>query len=48
MTDKLISIKVDSASRQNRHILGINAQYATGDQVVVRTLGEYYFFEAIN
>lgn len=39
MKGRLISLKIDSASRQNRHILGINVQYAINDKVVIRTLG---------
>ncbi|XP_065084689.1 uncharacterized protein LOC135706932 [Ochlerotatus camptorhynchus] len=36
---RLISLKIDSASRHNRHVLGINAQYSINDSVVIRTLG---------
>ncbi|XP_065090374.1 uncharacterized protein LOC135711433 [Ochlerotatus camptorhynchus] len=39
MHGKLICLKVDSAARHNRHILGINVQYAVGDKVVIRSLG---------
>lgn len=42
MANKLISLKVDSASCHNRHILGVNVQYALGDKVVIRTLGKFY------
>ncbi|XP_062549966.1 uncharacterized protein LOC134214657 [Armigeres subalbatus] len=35
---RLISLKIDSATRQNRHILGINAQYSINDTIVIRTL----------
>ncbi|XP_055524844.1 uncharacterized protein LOC129718265 [Wyeomyia smithii] len=38
MKGKLISLKIDSASRHGRHILGINAQFVSGDEVVIRTL----------
>lgn len=37
---KLISVKLDSASRHHRHILGINIQYEKENQVVIRTLGK--------
>lgn len=40
MRNKLISVKIDSASRFYRHILGINAQYVLNSKVVVRTLGK--------
>lgn len=40
MQGKLICLKVDSAARHNRHILGINVQYAVGDKVVIRTIGK--------
>lgn len=40
MQGKLICLKVDSASCHNRHILGINVQYAHGEKVVIRTLGK--------
>lgn len=39
---KLISIKIDSASRRYRHILGINAQYEINGEVVIRTLGKLW------
>ncbi|XP_055623122.1 uncharacterized protein LOC129766573 [Toxorhynchites rutilus septentrionalis] len=39
MKNKLISIKLDSASRHNRHVLCINAQYCIRDEIVIRTLG---------
>lgn len=42
MHGKLICLKVDSAARHNRHILGINVQYAVGDKVVIRTLGKWF------
>lgn len=37
--NKIISLKVDSASRFNRSILGINCQYLINGVVKVRTLG---------
>lgn len=40
MKEKLICLKVDSASCHNRHILGVNVQYAHGEKVVIRTLGK--------
>lgn len=40
MSGRLICLKIDSASRFNRHVLGINAQYVFNDKVVIRTLGE--------
>lgn len=43
MKGKLISLKVDSASKHHRHILGINAQYVLRDKVVIRTLGKLFF-----
>lgn len=36
----LVSLKIDSASRHNRHVLALLAQYALNGQVVTRTLGE--------
>lgn len=41
MRYKLISVKIDSASRLNRHVLGINVQYALNGKVVIRTIGKY-------
>ncbi|XP_058454057.1 uncharacterized protein LOC131432031 [Malaya genurostris] len=38
LQNKLFSLKIDSASRQNRHIVGVNAQYAINDVIVIRTL----------
>lgn len=38
MEGKLISLKIDSASRHGRNILGINAQYCLSDKVAIRTL----------
>ncbi|XP_062537788.1 uncharacterized protein LOC134206110 [Armigeres subalbatus] len=38
MSKKLISLKIDSASRHNRSVLGINVQYCLSDVVVIRTL----------
>ncbi|XP_062549894.1 uncharacterized protein LOC134214559 [Armigeres subalbatus] len=38
MRGKLISVKLDSASRHHRHILGINVQYELHGAVVIRTL----------
>ncbi|XP_058465011.1 uncharacterized protein LOC131438775 [Malaya genurostris] len=38
MQNRLLSLKIDSASRQNRHIVGVNAQYAINDVIVIRTL----------
>lgn len=40
MKGRLISFKIDSASRHNRHVLGINTQYAINDKVVIRSLGK--------
>lgn len=48
MKDKLISLKVDSASRHNRHILGVNVQYALEEKVVIRTLGKWTSNQRIN
>ncbi|XP_055644276.1 uncharacterized protein LOC129780248 [Toxorhynchites rutilus septentrionalis] len=39
MKHKLVSIKLDSASRHGRHVLGINAQYELNGKLVIRTLG---------
>lgn len=39
MRHKLISVKIDTASRFHRHILGVNVQYALNGEVVIRTLG---------
>ncbi|XP_062705386.1 uncharacterized protein LOC134287512 [Aedes albopictus] len=43
MRGRLVSLKIDSAAYQNRHILGVNAQYAMNDNVVIRTLGKYAY-----
>ena len=40
MEKKLISLKIDSASRGNRHVFGINTQYYHQGKVVIRNLGE--------
>lgn len=40
LKNRLISLKVDSASRFNRHVLGINVQYFLDSKIVIRTLGE--------
>nr|XP_029713643.1 uncharacterized protein LOC115257827 [Aedes albopictus] len=39
MKNRLLSVKVDSASRYNRHVLGINVQYVLDCKIVIRTLG---------
>ncbi|XP_055543350.1 uncharacterized protein LOC129728902 [Wyeomyia smithii] len=39
MKEKLVSLKIDSASRHNRHVLAILAQYDLNGEVVIRTLG---------
>ncbi|XP_055613891.1 uncharacterized protein LOC129760282 [Uranotaenia lowii] len=36
---KLVSLKIDSASRRSRHVLGVNIQYETSGQIVIRTIG---------
>lgn len=36
---RLISLKIDSASRHNRHVLAILARFARNDEIVTRTLG---------
>lgn len=41
VSEKLISMKIDSASRHGRHVLGINIQYWNGKDVVIRTLGKF-------
>ena len=41
MTRKLISLKIDSASRHGRHIIGVNVQYEVDGEVAIRTLGNY-------
>ncbi|XP_040157935.1 uncharacterized protein LOC120897271 [Anopheles arabiensis] len=38
MREKLICLKVDSAVRYNRHVLGVNAQYELDGIMVCRTL----------
>ena len=40
---KLLCLKIDSASRHGRHILGINVQFREKSAVIIRTLGEYDF-----
>lgn len=42
MRNKLISLKIDSASRFNRHVLGINVQYFLEGKIAIRTLGKCY------
>lgn len=44
MKCKLICLKIDSASRFNRHVLGINAQYCLEDKIVIRTLGNFLIY----
>lgn len=39
MRGKLVSLKIDSASRHGRHILGINALFIKEDQFALRTRG---------
>ncbi|XP_021694276.1 uncharacterized protein LOC110674301 [Aedes aegypti] len=39
MKHKLLSLKVDSASRYHRHVLGINVQFVLDGKFVIRTLG---------
>lgn len=36
---KLISLKIDAASRLNRGFLGINLQYLFNDRIQLRTIG---------
>lgn len=43
MRGKMVSIMIDSASKHNRHIVCIQAQYEQEGEVVIRTLGKYYF-----
>ncbi|XP_062550061.1 uncharacterized protein LOC134214750 [Armigeres subalbatus] len=38
MRGKLVSLKVDSAVRYSRHVLGVNAQYELDGRMVCRTL----------
>ena len=38
---RLVSLKVDSATRGNRSFFGINAQYHLADRIVIRNLGNY-------
>lgn len=45
VSGRLISLKIDSATRQNRHILGINAQYGIDGVVEIRTLGKYKHYD---
>lgn len=40
MVEKLVSIKIDSASRHGRHMIGLNVQYEANGEVVIRTLGK--------
>lgn len=40
MKGKLICLKIDSATRHGRSVLGVNVQYSLSDVVVVRTLGK--------
>ncbi|XP_065320689.1 uncharacterized protein LOC135928222 [Gordionus sp. m RMFG-2023] len=39
LKNKLISLKIDTATRYNKSILGINVQYIKDGQIQVRTLG---------
>lgn len=43
MKGRLISLKIDSASKHHRHVLGINAQYVLRDKIVIRTLGKLMY-----
>ncbi|XP_055534605.1 uncharacterized protein LOC129724041 [Wyeomyia smithii] len=42
---RLISIRIDSASRQNRLVIGVHSQFAVNGEIVVRTLGIIEFKE---
>lgn len=46
MKTRLLCLMIDSASRLNHHVLGIGVQFAVGDTIVTRTLGEkiYNYF----
>lgn len=44
MAKKLICLKIDSASRRNRQVFGINAQFYHCKRIVIRNLGESSFF----
>lgn len=43
---KLICLKIDSATRYNRNVFGINLQYLSGSTIKVRTLGMIEMFES--
>lgn len=40
MKGLLVSLKIDSASRHNRHVLAILARYMVNERIVTRTLGK--------
>lgn len=44
MQGKLVSLKVDSAVRYGRHVLGVNVQYELDGVMTCRTLGKTNFF----
>ena len=46
MNEKLIAIKVDCASRFNRHVIGINAQFYSNGEILVKTLAIRELFES--
>lgn len=43
MRGKMVSIMIDSASSHSRHIICLQAQYESGGEVCIRTLGMSYF-----
>lgn len=46
MRGKMVSIMIDSASKHNRHIICIQAQYESGGEIVIRTLGKYLMLKS--
>lgn len=40
--NKMISLKIDVASRQDKHILGVNIQYILDFKVVINTIGKFF------
>lgn len=40
--NKMISFKIDVASRQDKHILGVNIQYIRDFKVFINTIGKFF------
>lgn len=47
MAGTLFCLRIDSASRHGRHILGVDAQFFLGNEAVTRTLGKTFSFQIL-